>query len=114
MVFKNGVKNIQTAGYNGARTVIPYLFVNVFKTYFSDFEGQKYLKILEITVTVPGWINDDIWRGACINHRSQFPTKLLNGRNDLSCIRRHFLPSDHLDICDKNSDQKNIWLKSSL
>ena len=29
MVLKNGVKNIQTAGYNGARTV-PMFYMNLF------------------------------------------------------------------------------------
>ena len=40
MVFGNGVKNIQTAGYNGARTVFIFLF---FKFLFQNTISQKAL-----------------------------------------------------------------------
>ena len=101
----NQLESIEVRGIFKWKTIwrtqiraIPYLFVNVFETDFQTLKAKNASKCLDIPVTVPGWINDDIWRGSCINHRSQFPTKLLNGRNDLHCVRRHFLPSDHLYI----------------
>ena len=52
MVFKNGVKNIQAAGYNGARTVananLPQLVLRIYMV--QNFPCRKKLLGLEVRV----------------------------------------------------------------
>ena len=51
MIFKNGVKNIQAAAYNGAHTVFEFEFHNI--TYFRLLPMHQMLRDLTKSSTHP-------------------------------------------------------------